>query len=78
MSILPDWANQAKTGHFTQVGKPDMEKNPSSLTVLAEIFWGFGGNIFKWLRLFFNDFGGKQRALEIICQKLLLFNQKHH
>ena len=45
---------------------PDMEKHPSSLASLAEIFWGFGGNIFKWLPLFCDAFGGKQKKLDII------------
>ena len=44
----------------------DMKKHPSSLAALAEIFWGFGGNIFKWLPLFCDAFGGKQKKLDII------------
>ena len=43
----------------------DTEKHPSSLAALAEIFWGFGGNIFKWLPL----------KLDTIWQIPLLFNQ---
>ena len=56
----------------------DMEKYPSSLAALAEIFWGFCGNIFKWLPLFCNAFGGKQKKLDIISKIPLLFNQKHY
>ena len=47
---------------------PDMEKHPSSLALQAEIFWGFGGNILKWLPLFCDAFGGKQKKLDIIWQ----------
>ena len=57
---------------------PDMKKHPSSLAALAEIFWDFGGHIFKWLPLFCNAFGGKQKKLYIILQIPLLFNQKHY
>ena len=47
-----------------------MEKHPSSLAALAEFFIGFGGNIFKWLLLFWNTFGGKRRKMGIIWQIL--------
>ena len=56
----------------------DVEKHPSSLAALADIFWGIGGNISKWVLLVWNTFGGKQRKMENIWQILLLFNQKHY
>ena len=43
-----------------------MEKHPSSQAALGEIFLGFGGNIFKWHPLFSDDFGVKQKELDII------------
>ena len=61
-----------------KVLKSDMEKHSSSLAVLAEFFQGFGGNIFQWLPLFCDDFGGKQRKVEIIWEILLLFNQNQY
>ena len=46
--------------------RTDMEKHPSSLAALAEIFRGFGGKIFKLLQLFCDAFVGKQKKLDII------------
>ena len=51
-------------GIFEKVA--DMEKHPSSLAALAEIVWGFAGNIFKCFLFFYDAFGGKQKKLDII------------
>ena len=61
---------------FRGLTAPDKEKHPSSLAALAEIVWGFAGNIFKWFLFFYDAFGGKQKKLDII-DKFLCFKSKN-
>ena len=61
---------------FTTYHITDIEKHPNILAALAEIFLGFGGNIFQWFPLFYDAFGRKQKKLDIVWQIHLLFNQK--